>query len=310
MKSIQEILNIKYPLFQGGMTMIANHKLVAAVSNAGALGILASSGLSKEELREEIQKTKKLTDKPFAVNLMLMNKNIDELIDVIAEEGVKIVSTGAGTPKPYMSKLKENNIKVIAVIPNVKVAKKMEELGVDILVAEGTESGGHVGETTTMTLVPQIVDAVNIPVVAAGGIADGRGLAAAFSLGAKGIQLGTVFLASEECLVPNDFKRAIVEANDTSTAVSSRNIGVPFRAIKNDYLLKYAELEKNNAEKEQLDSLKTKGFINSIINNNLEEGIVLAGQIAGLIKEVKLVKEIVENIFNEYNEIITKLPKL
>lgn len=310
MKSIQEILNIKYPLFQGGMTMIANHKLVSAVSNSGALGILASAGLNKEELRQEIQKTKQLTTKPFAVNLMLMNNNIDELIDVIIEEGVKIVSTGAGTPKPYMKKLKENNIKVIAVIPNVKVAKKMEEIGVDILVAEGTESGGHIGETTTLTLVPQIVDSVNIPVIAAGGIADGRGLAAAFSLGAKGIQLGTAFLTSKECLVSNCFKQAILEATDTSTTVVSRDIGIPFRTIKNNYITEYSTLEKNLKSKEELEKFKIKGILNAINKNNKEEGIFMAGQIAGLIKEIKTVKEIIENIFIEYNEIVSKLSKL
>lgn len=310
MKSIAEIFNIKYPIIQGGMTKIADSKLVSAVSNAGGLGILASAGMSATELKEEIRRTKNLTDKPFGVNLMLMNKNIPELIDVIIEEGIKIVSTGAGTPKPYMPILKEHGIKVIAVIPNVKVAKKMEELGVDAVVAEGTESGGHVGETTTLTLIPQVVDAVNIPVIAAGGIADGRGVAASFILGAQGVQLGTLFLATEECLVPDTFKQAIIEANDTSTVVVGRQKGIPFRSIKNDVVIKYYELEQENITKEELDEIKNTGLEQAIVNGDRENGILMAGQISGLIKEVKSVKEVIEEIFKEANNILVNTEEI
>ncbi|MBF0713470.1 DUF561 domain-containing protein [Gemella sp. GH3] len=307
---IENLLGIKYPLFQGGMTMIANYKLVSAVSNAGGLGILASAGLTKDELRAEIKKTKELTKNPFAVNLMLMNKNIPELIDVIIEESVKIVSTGAGTPKPYMEKLKENNIKVIAVIPNVKVAKKMEDIGVDIVVAEGGESGGHVGETTTLSLVPQIVDAVNIPVIAAGGIADGRGIAAAFSLGAKGVQLGTLFLTTEECVIPNSIKQAIIDAVDTSTTVVGRQKGIPFRSIKNDILQKYYNLELGEGTKEDLDRLKNEALSAAIVKGDSENGLIMVGQISGLITRIRPVKEVVETLFIEYNETIKKLQEI
>lgn len=307
MKSIAEIFNIKYPIIQGGMTKIADSKLVSAVANAGGLGILASSGMSATELKEEIRRTKNLTDKPFGVNLMLMNKNIPELIDVIIEEGIKIVSTGAGTPKPYMQILKENNIKVIAVIPNVKVAKKMEEIGVDVVVAEGTESGGHVGETTTLSLVPQVVDAVNIPVIAAGGIADGRGVAASFVLGAKGVQLGTLFLATEECVTSKNFKEALINATDTSTVVLSRKKGIPFRTIKNDFVVKYYELENGEATLEELNELKNKAIISALEKDDIDNGIVMAGQIAGLIKEIKPVKEVIEKLFYDANEILKNI---
>ena len=310
MKSIKDLFNIKYPLLQGGMTKIADHKLVSAVSNAGALGILASAGLDAEELRKEIKLTKQLTDKPFAVNLMLMSKNIPELIEVIIEENIKIVTTGAGTPKPYMRILKEHGIKVVAVIPNVKVAKKMEELGVDAVVAEGTESGGHVGETTTLTLIPQVVDEVNIPVIAAGGIADGRGIAAAFILGAQGVQLGTLFLATEECLVPDAFKKALIDASDTSTVVVGRQKGIPFRSIKNDLISKYYELEQTNYTKEELDKLKNIGIENAITNGDVENGILMVGQITGLIKKVKPVKEVIEEIFKEANNILVNTEEI
>lgn len=263
--------------------------------------------MSATELKEEIRRTKNLTDKPFGVNLMLMNKNIPELIDVIIEEGIKIVSTGAGTPKPYMQILKENNIKVIAVIPNVKVAKKMEEIGVDVVVAEGTESGGHVGETTTLSLVPQVVDAVNIPVIAAGGIADGRGVAASFVLGAKGVQLGTLFLATEECVTSKNFKEALINATDTSTVVLSRKKGIPFRTIKNDFVVKYYELENGEATLEELNELKNKAIISALEKDDIDNGIVMAGQIAGLIKEIKPVKEVIEKLFYDANEILKNI---
>lgn len=305
--NITELFNIKYPILQGGMTMIADAKLVGAVSNAGGLGILASSGMNCNELREEIRKTKKITDKPFAVNLMLMNKNIPELIEVIIEEGIKIVSTGAGTPKPYMKALKEHGIKVIAVIPNVKVAKKMEELGVDAVVAEGMESGGHIGETTTLALVPQIVDAVNIPVIAAGGIADGRGVVSVFALGAKGVQLGTLFLTAKECSAPKTVKETIIKATDTSTFVVGRQKGIPFRSIKNEIIEKYYKLEISEGTKEELEELKFKALKKAILKGDVNGGIVMSGQIAGLIKEEKSAKQIIESLFKEAEKVIENL---
>ena len=232
--TITKLLGIKYPVFQGAMAQIARYQLASAVSNAGGLGIIASGGMSPEQLREEIVNCKKYTDKPFAVNLMLMMHNINEIIDVVIEEGVGIVTTGAGTPRKYMPKLKEAGIKVIPVIPSVKAAKKMEELGCDAVVVEGMEAGGHVGESTTMALLPQVTSAVNIPVIAAGGIADGRGVAAAYCLGASGVQMGTVFLATEECPVSENYKNAIIEAVDTSTTLTGTKFGAPVRGIKNE----------------------------------------------------------------------------
>ena len=245
--TITKLLGIKYPIFQGAMAQIARYQLVSAVSNAGALGILASGGVSPEELRKEIQQCKELTDKPFAVNLMLMMPNIDEIIDVVIEEGVKIVTTGAGTPRKFMPRLKEAGIKVIPVIPSVKAAVKMEELGCDAVVVEGMEAGGHVGTSTTMALLPQVTSAVNIPVIAAGGIADGRGIAAAYCLGASGVQMGTVFLASEECPVADTYKNMILEAVDTSTTLTGEKFGAPVRGIKNELTKKYHELEERSS---------------------------------------------------------------
>ncbi|SQC72061.1 Nitronate monooxygenase [Listeria fleischmannii subsp. fleischmannii] len=230
--SITTLLGIKYPIIQGAMAQIAKTPLVSAVSNAGGLGIIASGGMSADDLRAEIRKTKALTDKPFGVNLMLMMENIKELTDVLIEEGVKIITTGAGTPKSFMPIWKEAGIIVMPVVPSVMIAKRMEKLGADIVIAEGTEAGGHVGETTTMALLPQIVDAVSIPVVGAGGVADGRGIAACFALGAQGVQIGTRFLATEECPVHPNFKAAMLKASDRDTTVTGRKAGAPVRSIK------------------------------------------------------------------------------
>lgn len=231
--SLTEMLQIKYPILQGAMAQIATYELASAVSNAGGLGIIASGGMSADALREQIRLCKEKTTKPFAVNIMLMMPNCPELVDVIIEEDVRVVTTGAGTPKPFMEKFKAAGIKVIAVIPSVKIAQKMEKIGVDAVVAEGTEAGGHVGETTTMALVRQVVSAVNIPVIAAGGIADGHGMAAVYALGASGVQIGTLFLVAEECPVPASFKQAVLDATDTSTTVTGRRNGAPVRSIKN-----------------------------------------------------------------------------
>lgn len=302
--AITKLLGIKYPVFQGGMAQIAKHELASAVSNAGGLGIIASGGMSIEQIREEIVNCKKHTDKPFAVNLMLMMHNIDEIIDVVIEEGVGIVTTGAGTPRKYMPKLKEAGIKVIPVIPSVKAAKKMEELGCDAVVVEGMEAGGHVGESTTMALLPQVTSAVNIPVIAAGGIADGRGVAAAYCLGASGVQMGTVFLATEECPVSENYKNAIIEAVDTSTTLTGTKFGAPVRGIKNELTKRYHELEEKSSTLMELEKLTLGSLRKAAYEGDVENGSIMSGQIAGLVKEIRPVKDVIEGIFEEAQKVL------
>lgn len=302
--AITKLLGIKYPVFQGGMAQIARHELASAVSNAGGLGIIASGGMSIEQIREEIVNCKKHTDKPFAVNLMLMMHNIDEIIDVVIEEGVGIVTTGAGTPRKYMPKLKEAGIKVIPVIPSVKAAKKMEELGCDAVVVEGMEAGGHVGESTTMALLPQVTSAVNIPVIAAGGIADGRGVAAAYCLGASGVQMGTVFLATEECPVSEKYKNAIIEAVDTSTTLTGTKFGAPVRGIKNELTKRYHELEEKSSTLMELEELTLGSLRKAAYEGDVENGSIMSGQIAGLVNEIRPVKDVIEGIFEEAQKVL------
>ena len=304
--TITKLLGIKYPVFQGAMAQIARYQLASAVSNAGGLGIIASGGMSPEQLREEIVNCKKYTDKPFAVNLMLMMHNINEIIDVVIEEGVGIVTTGAGTPRKYMPKLKEAGIKVIPVIPSVKAAKKMEELGCDAVVVEGMEAGGHVGESTTMALLPQVTSAVNIPVIAAGGIADGRGVAAAYCLGASGVQMGTVFLATEECPVSENYKNAILEAVDTSTTLTGTKFGAPVRGIKNELTKRYHELEEKSSTLMELEELTLGSLRKAAYEGDVENGSIMSGQIAGLVNEIRPVKDVIEGIFEEAKEVLAK----
>ena len=301
---ITKLLGIKYPVFQGGMAQIARHELASAVSNAGGLGIIASGGMSIEQIREEIVNCKKHTDKPFAVNLMLMMHNIDEIIDVVIEEGVGIVTTGAGTPRKYMPKLKEAGIKVIPVIPSVKAAKKMEELGCDAVVVEGMEAGGHVGESTTMALLPQVTSAVNIPVIAAGGIADGRGVAAAYCLGASGVQMGTVFLATEECPISDNYKNIILEAVDTSTTLTGTKFGAPVRGIKNELTKRYHELEEKSSTLMELEELTLGSLRRAAYEGDVENGSIMSGQIAGLVNEIRPVKDVIEGIFEEAQKVL------
>ena len=302
--TITKLLGIKYPVFQGGMAQIARHQLASAVSNAGGLGIIASGGMSPEQLREEIVNCKKYTDKPFAVNLMLMMHNINEIIDVIIDEGVGIVTTGAGTPRKYMPKLKEAGIKVIPVIPSVKAAKKMEELGCDAVVVEGMEAGGHVGESTTMALLPQVTSAVNIPVIAAGGIADGRGVAAAYCLGASGVQMGTVFLATEECPISDNYKNVILEAVDTSTTLTGTKFGAPVRGIKNELTKRYHELEEKSSTLMELEELTLGSLRRAAYEGDVENGSIMSGQIAGLVNEIRPVKDVIEGIFEEAQKVL------
>lgn len=305
--SITKLLGIKYPILQGGMAQIALAPLAAAVSNAGGLGIIASGGFSADRLREEIRKCKELTDKPFGVNLMLMAPNKDELAQVIVEEGVKVVTTGAGNPAPFIEMWKKAGVKIIPVIPSVKIAKKMESLGVDAIVAEGTEAGGHVGETTTMALIPQIVDAVNIPVIAAGGIADGRGIVAAYALGAQGVQVGTRFLATEECPVHENFKKAVLECGDTDTLVTGRSLGGPVRSIKNPMTVKFLELERRGASRDELEELSLGSLRKAVLDGDTENGSVMSGQISGMINEITTVEKAITTMFEEVNEVLEVL---
>ncbi len=306
MTAITERLNLKYPVFQGAMAQISKHQLAAAVSNAGGLGIIASGGMSAEELRREIQACQKLTERPFAVNLMLMALNIPELVDIIIEEKVPIVTTGAGTPKKYMPQLKAAGIKVVPVVPSAKLAKKMEDLGVDAVVAEGSEAGGHIGELSTMVLVPQVVKAVNIPVIAAGGIANGQGMAAAFALGAQGIQMGTAFLLAEECPIPQNVKEFVANAGELDTAVTGRNSVAPVRSIKNKMIDQYLQWEKEELPFEQLEKL-TLGSARKAAAGDIENGSVMAGQVSGLVHEIKPAKEIIEDVLQEARETVKEL---
>lgn len=305
--SITKLLGIKYPIIQGGMAQIALAPLAAAVSNAGGLGIIGSGGFSGDRLREEIRKCRELTDKPFGVNIMLMAPNKQELAEIVVEEGVKVVTTGAGNPAPFMEMWKKAGIKVIPVIPSVKIAKKMEAIGADAIVAEGTEAGGHVGETTTMALVPQVVDAVNIPVIAAGGIADGRGIIAAYALGAQGVQVGTRFLATEECPTHDNFKKAVVECGDADTIVTGRSLGGPVRSIRNSMTVKFLELETRGASRDELEELSLGSLRRAVLDGDTETGSVMSGQISGLITKITTVEEAITSMFEEAKNVFEGL---
>lgn len=296
MNRITEMLGIKYPIIQGAMQDVAKARLVAAVSNAGGLGVLASGQDTPEQVREEIHKVKELTDKPFAVNLMFLNKKVPEIVDVVIEEGVKIVTTGAGTPKLYMPKLKEAGIKVMPVIPNVKIAKKMEELGVDAVIAEGMESGGHVGTMTSQILWPQVVDAVKIPVIAAGGIADNRGVKAAMAMGAEGVQCGTIFSISKESPVGDNWKKVIIESKDTSIGVIGTKMGVASRIVVNKKAKELYELEDKMTDKLKFNQLLDEAYQKAVYQDDVENGIIFAGSVAGMIHESKSAAEIISDL--------------
>ncbi|MBU5361096.1 nitronate monooxygenase family protein [Enterococcus raffinosus] len=306
MKKITEILGIKYPIFQGAMAQVSKHQLAAAVSNAGGLGIIAAGGMSEEQLREEIIKCKELTENPFAVNIMLMAPNVPDMVKVVIEEGVKIVTTGAGTPKKYMEAFKAAGVKVIPVISSAKLAKKMEDLGVDAVVAEGSEAGGHIGELSTMVLLPQVVETVDIPVIAAGGIANGKGMAAAYALGAQGIQMGTAFMLAEECPIPQNVKEFVANAEEMDTAVTGRSGGAPVRSLKNKMINQYVQWEKENMPREQLEEL-TMGSARKAAAGDIENGSVMAGQVSGLINQIKPAKQIISGIIADTEQTIRNL---
>jgi len=299
MNRICDMLGIKYPIFLGGMAHVARAPLVAAVSNAGGLGIIGSGGMPPEVLTDQIAQVRKLTDQPFGVNLMLMDPNIDAQVEVVLEARVTMVTTGAGNPARYIDPLKEKGIKVFPVVPAVSLAKRMERAGADGIIAEGTESGGHVGEVTTFVLVPLVADAVKVPVVAAGGIADGRGLAAAFILGAEGVQMGTRFLASAEAPVHENFKKAVVKASERSTIVTGRSIGAPVRTIANKMSKTFARYEREGRPREEFESLAVGGLRRAVYDGDLETGSLMAGQVAGMIHKIKPVREIIEGMVNQ-----------
>ncbi|WP_066894723.1 enoyl-[acyl-carrier-protein] reductase FabK [Clostridium nigeriense] len=305
--NICNLLNIKYPIFQGGMAWVSDSSLAAAVSNAGGLGIIAGANAPASFVREEIRKAKELTDKPFGVNIMLLSDNADELSEIVIEEGVKVVTTGAGNPGKYMDKWKKAGIKVIPVVASVALAKRMERAGADAIIAEGCEAGGHIGKLTTMVLLPQVVDSVNIPVIAAGGIGDGRGIAAVFMLGAKGVQVGTRFLVADECTIHDNYKEAVLKAKDIDTVVTGRPTGHPVQVIKNKLAREYMNLEKENAPMEKIEELGRGALRKAVKDGDIENGSLMAGQISGLINKRQSAKEIIEEMFNEFDNIKNSL---
>lgn len=301
---ITELLNIEYPIIQGGMAWVADYHLAAAVSNAGGLGLIGSGGAPASWVKDQIREVKKLTDKPFGVNIMLMNPEADEIAKVIVEEKVPVVTTGAGNPAKYIKEWKEAGVKVIPVVASCALAKMMERCGVDAVVAEGTEAGGHIGEITTMSLVPQVVDAVNIPVIAAGGIADGRGFAAALMLGAKAVQMGTHFVATKECNVHENYKEKIIKAKDIDSKVTGRSTGHPVRVLRNQMSNEYIKKEQEGATLEELELLTLGGLRKAVVEGNVKEGSLMAGQIAGLVKKQYTCKELIEKVVTEGQQVI------
>lgn len=307
---ICSLLNIKYPIFQGGMAQISDACLAAAVSEAGGLGIIAAGNNSPEAVKKEIYKIRSLTDKPFGVNVMLLNVYADDISRLLVEERVPVVVTGAGNPGKYIKDWKSVGIKVIPVVPSVAFARHLEKAGADAVICEGTESGGHVGELTTMCLTPQVCDAVKIPVIAAGGIGDGRGIAAALSLGADGVQVGTRFLLAKECNVHKSYKNRVIKANDTDTAVTGRKTGHPVRVLKNKLVKQFKELEKNNVGIEEMEALGKGRLYMAAVEGNVDYGSVMSGQIAGLVNKEQSCREIITDMFQEAETIICNLKLL
>lgn len=301
-----DLLGIEYPVIQGGMAWVATHELASAVSNAGGLGIIGAGAAPAEWVRDQIRQAASETDKPFGVNLMLMNPEADAIAQVIAEENVKVVTTGAGNPGKYMQMWKEAGVKVIPVVASVALAKLMERGGADAVIAEGTESGGHIGAQTTMTLVPQVVDAVSVPVIAAGGIADGRGIAAAVMLGAKAVQMGTRFVVARECIVHPNYKERIIKAKDIDSEVTGLTTGHPVRVLRNQTTKEYLKMEREGATFEELEALTVGGLRKAVVDGDVKNGSVMAGQSAGLVKKEQTCQEIIMELMKEADELLTK----
>lgn len=307
MNKICDMLNIQYPIFQGAMAWIADHAIAAAVSEAGGLGIIAAGNAPADWLRAEIRALKEITSKPFGVNIMLLSPHAEDVAKVVVEEGVTIVTTGAGDPSKYMNMWKEVGIKVIPVVPSVALARRMEKQGADAVVVEGCEAGGHIGELTTMVLTPQVVDAVNIPVIAAGGIADHRGFAAAMMLGADAVQIGTRFLVAKECTVHENYKQRVLKASDIDTVVTGRSTGHPVRALRNKLSREFAKREKEGASVEELEALGAGGLRLAVVEGDVINGTVMSGQIAGMIKQEQTAKEMIEEIMTEGNRVLAQI---
>ena len=301
---ITELLQIEYPIIQGGMAWVAEHHLAAAVSEAGGFGLIGAASAPAEIVREEIRKAKALTDKPFGVNIMLLNPNSEEVAKVVVEEGVKAVTTGAGNPEKFIPMFKEAGIKVIPVVASVAMAKRMERYGADAVVAEGMEAGGHIGSQTTMALIPQVVDAVDIPVIAAGGIGDGRGFAAVTMLGAEAVQMGTRFVVADESIVHDNYKDRIVKAKDIDTVVTGLSTGHPIRVLRNQMTKEYLKLEESGAPFEELEKLTLGALRKAVMDGDIKNGSVMAGQIAGLVHKRQSCKEIIEEIMREAESLL------
>lgn len=296
---ITELLGIEYPIIQGGMAWVAEYHLAAAVSEAGGLGLIGAASAPPEIVREQIREAKKLTNKPFGVNVMLLNPNAEEVAKVVVEEGIKVVTTGAGSPEKYIAMWKEAGVKVISVVASVGMAKRMERIGADAVVAEGMESGGHIGSTTTMSLVPQVVDAVQIPVIAAGGIADGRGFSASIMLGAEAVQIGTLFVVAKESIAHDNFKNKIIAAKDIDSEVTGSSTGHPIRVLRNQMTREYLKMENDGVSFEELEYLTLGALRKGVMEGDVVNGSLMAGQIAGLIKREQSCAEIIQGIMSE-----------
>ena len=301
---VTELLQIEYPIIQGGMAWVAEHHLAAAVSEAGGFGLIGAASAPPEIVREEIRKAKELTDKPFGVNIMLLNPNADEVAKIVVEEGIQAVTTGAGNPEKYMPMWKEAGVKVIPVVASVAMAKRMERYGADAVVAEGMEAGGHIGNQTTMALIPQIVDAVNIPVIAAGGIGDGRGVAASFMLGAEGVQMGTRFVVADESIVHDNYKDRIVKAKDIDSVVTGQSTGHPVRCLRNQMTKEYIKKEQEGVPFEELERMTLGSLRKAVMDGDILNGTVMAGQIAGLMSKRQSCKEILQEIMTEAEKLL------
>jgi enoyl-[acyl-carrier protein] reductase II len=304
MKKLNELLGTEFPIIQGGMANIATGEFAAACSNAGALGVIAGGGMNGEQLRQQIQICKSLTNKPFGVNIMLMNPALEEVAQVVAEEHVPVITTGAGNPGRFLPMWKEAGSKVIPVVAAGVLAKRLIQAGADAIIAEGTESGGHVGEMTTMALVPQILDLVDVPVIAAGGIADGRQLAAAYALGACGAQVGTCLLVSQECPIHDNYKQALLKAKDSDTTVTGRSTGAPVRILKNKMARQYLRLEKEGASLEELEKITLGALRRAVFEGDMDTGSVMAGQVAGMLSEIRPVREILESLCRDAETVL------
>lgn len=307
---ITQLLGIEHPVIQGGMAWVAEYHLAAAVSNAGGFGIIGAASAPAEVVRQQIREAKKLTDRPFGVNVMLMNPNAPEVAKIVIEEGVRAVTTGAGNPAKFIGMWKEAGVKVMPVVASVAMAKMMERAGADAVVAEGMESGGHIGEQSTMALVPQVADAVSVPVIAAGGIADARGFAAAFMLGAEAVQMGTRFVTARESIAHTNYKERIVKAKDIDSEVTGRSTGHPIRVLRNQMSREYLKLEKAGASLEELETLTLGSLRKAVMEGDVKEGSLMAGQIAGLVKQENTCKEIIDEIMGDAEKLFQSAPKL